>query len=71
MKHFVVTMLSLILFITLDTSQNNVTAGLASSPIGLTMNETDQAVELFLEFLYFGFTAEEAFQLLDMVLTEK
>ena len=72
MKHFVVTMLSLILFITLDTSQNNVTAGLASSPLGgLTVNETDQAVELFLEFLYFGFTAEEAFQLMDMVLAEK
>ena len=47
------------------------TAGLASSPLGLNVNETDQAVDLFLEFLCFGFTAEEAFQLMDMVLAEK
>ena len=64
-------MLSLLLFITLGTNQDSATAGLASSPIGLNVNETDQAVDLFLELMHFGFTPEEAFQLVDMVLTEK
>ena len=70
MKHCITTILSLLFVITLCTSQNSATAGLASSPIGLNVEELDPAMDLFFELLDCGFTADEVSYLIEMVLDE-